>query len=307
MKRTALAVTLIMIILLTLIGCSNRASSDGVSYNLYFLNEKKNNLIVEERTIDGDNLEEIAENVVEALLSGPSVSSNYAVFGKETRLLGVDIKDGIANVKFNKVYFPEGENSNAKELLQRYSLVSTLCDINGIDKVKIFVDGVELINSLGVPVGPLGKEDILLNSTFSQNSNEENVTLYFPDKNARHLVKQNRKVPLIDNSIEKTILHELIKGPDGDELISTIPSSSKVLSVETKDGICFVNMSSDFVNNHSEGSTAENFTIYSIVNSLTELEGVNSVQFLIEGKKNSVLKHIVLDTPFTRDETYILD
>lgn len=306
MKRF-LCTIIVVLLIVTVIGCTRDVGTDGTAYNLYFANHEKNNLVVEQRNINADDLDEIAECVVTELLKGPSSNTNCAVIPSSTKLLDLDIISGIATVNFNKAYFPTGDDSATIELLARYSLVNTLCDIDGINKVKIFIDGVELTNSSGVPVGALGKEDILLNSSTSENAKEETVVLYFPDKDAVNLVRHTRKVALIDNSVEKTVVLELVKGPENDNCISTIPADTKVLSVETKDGICFVNLSSQFVTKHSDGSVAELFTVYSIVNSLTEIEGIDMVQFLVEGKKVDVLKHMLLDTPYVRDESYIKD
>ncbi len=305
MKRILLTVIVILLIVTAVIGCSHNTATNGVAYNLYFANQDKNNLVVEQRNIDEEDLEDIAEEVMEQLLRGPANGYNCSVIPEGTRLLDLDINSGIAFVNFSKSYLLKGDNADTIELLARYSVVNTLCDINGIDKVKIFIDGVELTNSSGVPVGALGKEDILLNGKTAESAKEEILILYFPDKNAENLVKQERVAPLIDNSIEKTVVHELIKGPVGDGFISTIPSETKIISVETKDGICFVNLSSEFITKHADGSAAEAFTIYAIVNSLTELDSVKSVQFLIEGKKVDLLKHMLLDTPYTRSEEHI--
>lgn len=305
MKRIFLAVIVILLIVTAVIGCSRNTSTSGIAYNLYFANQGKNNLVVEQRNIGADDLSDVAEDVMEELLKGPSTGSNCAVIPEDTRLLDLDISDGIASVNFSKAYFPKGDNADTIELLARYSVVNTLCDISGINKVKIFIDGVELTNSSGVPVGALGKEDILLNGKTAENAKEETLVLYFPDVNFVNLVKCERTAPLIDNSVEKTIVHELIKGPLDGGFVSTIPAETKVLSVETKDSICFVNLSSEFISKHADGSAAEAFTVYAIVNSLTELESIESVQFLIEGKKVDVLKHMLLDTPYTRNEEYI--
>ena len=69
--------------------------------------------------------------------------------------------------------------------------------------------------------------------------------------------------------------------------------------------ICFVNFSSEFVTKHSGGSAGEAMTVYSIVNSLTELKNVDKVQFLVEGNKIDVYKHLEFNEPFPRDETWI--
>jgi len=304
MKRILLTAFIVILLIFSVVGCISRTSTAGNVYNLYFANDKMNNLVVEQRSIDADSLDKIAEKIVKALIKGPSSPSNCALIPENTIILDLTIVDSIATVNFNKAYYPVGDNAETVELLARYSLVNTLCDIDGIDKVKIFIEGAELVNSSNVPVGALGKEDIILN-TSAENAKAEYVTLYFPDKNAIELKEEMRNVPLIDNSIEKTVVHELIKGPSAEGLISTIPSETKVLSVETKDGLCFVNLSAEFITKHSQGSTAEALTVYSIVNSLTELPGINSVQFLIEGKKAEVMNHMLLDSPYTRNEDYI--
>jgi len=49
-------------------------------------------------------------------------------------------------------------------------------------------------------------------------------------------------------------------------------------------------------------------TIYSIVNSLTEINSVKKVQFLIDGEKISDCKgHLDFSKPFERNEALILD
>ena len=46
-------------------------------------------------------------------------------------------------------------------------------------------------------------------------------------------------------------------------------------------------------------------TVYSIVNSLTEISGVDKVQFLIEGQKKDVFIHLIFNEPFSRDQELI--
>ncbi|UKI38070.1 MAG: GerMN domain-containing protein [Clostridiales bacterium] len=105
--------------------------------------------------------------------------------------------------------------------------------------------------------------------------------------------------------MKKTVITELMKGPTDKSLRSTIPDGTKLLSVETKDGICFVNFSQEFVSKHSGGSAGEYMTVYSIVNSLTELEHIQKVQFLVDGNKLEVFKHMVFNEPFERDASII--
>lgn len=302
MKRI-ISATIALLLFVSLFGCTRKVDNSENVRNLYFANLDMNDLVVEERSVEAKSLDDIAEKVVKELLKGPKSNSYKAVIPEKTRLLSIDIDNAVASVNFNKEYFSYGDKADTVELLARYSIINTLCDIDGIDKVKIFIDGVELTNASGVPVGALGKEDILLTAT--PNAKEETLLLYFPDSQAMYLNGEKRTVPVVDNSIEKTIVLELVKGPESEGLTSTIPADTKVISAETKDGICFVNLSPTFVEKHSAGSTAEAFSIFSIVNSLTELDNVNSVQFLIEGQKIDGLKHMLLDEPYTRNEEYL--
>ena len=52
---------------------------------------------------------------------------------------------------------------------------------------------------------------------------------------------------------------------------------------------------------------SEIFTIYSIVNSLTELDTVASVQFLVEGEKKEALSHMALNEPIARNSGIIVE
>lgn len=190
------------------------------------------------------------------------------------------------------------------ELLARHSVAKTLFEIDGINKIKIFVNGVELLGANGDKVGEISKDSLV--TTPTQNTTKyETVTLYFSDDAAMFLVPEARTAAVADNSIEKTVITELMKGPTDKSLRSTIPDGTKLLSVETKDGICFVNFSQEFVSKHSGGSAGEYMTVYSIVNSLTELEHIQKVQFLVDGNKLEVFKHMVFNEPFERDASII--
>ena len=61
----------------------------------------------------------------------------------------------------------------------------------------------------------------------------QSVTLYFAvytDTDA-YLLKETREIP-VSKELYKSVLEELIKGPQSEELFPTIPSNVKVNSVE---------------------------------------------------------------------------
>lgn len=134
------------------------------------------------------------------------------------------------------------------------------------------------------------------------------IVLYFSDTQAEKLVAEKRNVPKANilKNVEETIIIELIKGPQNQELSASIPQNTKLLSVKKEADLVTINFSKEFVENHPGGSSAETFTIYSIVNSLTELKDVEKVKFLIEGKEEEEYKgHYQFDIPFIRNEELI--
>jgi len=103
------------------------------------------------------------------------------------------------------------------------------------------------------------------------------------------------------------IVNELIAGPKDKNLKPTIPEGTKLCSPVSISGtIATVDLSKEFVDKHPGGKNAEQLTIYSIVNSLTEVKEINKVQFKIEGKVQSLYKgSYKFDVPFPRSTSLI--
>jgi len=134
------------------------------------------------------------------------------------------------------------------------------------------------------------------------------VVLYFSDANAEKLIQEKRMVnyETYKQNPQKAIIEELIKGPLDSKLYSVIPNGTKLLSVEVKDRKVVVDLSKEFIDNHNGGSTGEIMTIYGIVNSLTELKDIDSVEFKIEGESRSEFKgHLIFNEAFERNEDII--
>ena len=89
-------------------------------------------------------------------------------------------------------------------------------------------------------------------------------------------------------SMEKLIIEELIKGPNGEGIYPTINPQTKVAGITVQDGTCYVNLDETFLT-QVPNVTAE-VTIYSIVNSLVEFKNVNKVQILVNGDVSIVYR-----------------
>ncbi len=102
-------------------------------------------------------------------------------------------------------------------------------------------------------------------------------------------------------STEKLIIQKLIEGPEnGEDVYPTLSKDTSLLSVSTKNGVCYVNFNAAI--REKPYNATENVVIYSIVNSLTELPNIDQVQILVEGVSDGTLyDSMSLDRLYERD------
>jgi len=131
------------------------------------------------------------------------------------------------------------------------------------------------------------------------------VNLYFSDSQAMYLIPEKRKIAKTSN-LAKKIMIELIKGPVRSDLYTTIPEGTRINEVYIANDIAYVDFSEELFKNHSGGSSGELMTVYSIVNTLTEVPSIKGVQILIDGnERKSLVGHIDISMPLLRDEDWI--
>ncbi|SES90345.1 GerMN domain-containing protein [Anaerobranca gottschalkii] len=129
----------------------------------------------------------------------------------------------------------------------------------------------------------------------------ENITvnLYFPNRDNTQMIPEKRVIPL-NNKLETSIIKELMAGPKSTDLLRTIPKEVTLISFEIVEGIAFVNFSKEFQTKHPGGSAGELATLASIVYTLTELENIEKVQILVEGRRLETLAgHIYIMEPLS--------
>lgn len=158
---------------------------------------------------------------------------------------------------------------------------------------------VKRANRSGPEPGGIGREE-------PQAGQPVVLTLYFGNEDASGVAPEERTVRRTNETMEELIIRELIKGPQTG-LNRSIPEGTRLLSVEVKDAIAYVNFSQEFQTNHWGGSAGEMITLYSVINSLTELDYIDSVQFLVEGERiESLAGHWSTNEPMPRDESLII-
>lgn len=128
------------------------------------------------------------------------------------------------------------------------------------------------------------------------------VSLYFYNTDTKSLVPEGRLIDvkeLVEDPYRK-LMELLIEGPQNASLSKTIPDGTRINKIELKGDTLYIDLSAEFIDNHSGGEEQESATIYSIVNTMTNLTEVNSVKILIDGEENKAFKDnkIKFDDPF---------
>lgn len=141
------------------------------------------------------------------------------------------------------------------------------------------------------------KENQLTEYTPAEEITEEQlrqtmVSLYFNSKDTATLVPEARTIDVKQLTKEPylSLVNLLIEGPKSEKLEKVIPEGTKVNKIERKNNMVCIDFSKEFVENHKGKAEEESKTIYAIVNTLTQLNEVDSVKILIDGKENQSFK-----------------
>lgn len=249
----------------------------------------------------------MVEEVLDNLYMDIAKDNLKATLSEEIDILDIDIKNNVASINFSDHF---NDLNNQEKLLARGSIVWSLTSLDFIQGVIIKVNDIVINSETNHDFGVMNKQNMIINDNLSTNTTSEYqiVNLYFSDNFSEALVAERRLIAVEANKPqERTILEQLIGGPQTTHYLSTIPKETKINDVITTiDGICYVNLNHEFVSKHSGGETAELLTIYSIVNSLCQLNHVSKVQFLIDGERLELYKGFLdFSKPFEAMELLI--
>ena len=161
-------------------------------------------------------------------------------------------------------------------------LAMSLCELEGINNVIINVDGV---------VRRLNRNDIVL-SDIGVTGYGKKIKLYFPGKGYETLETELRDV-VIDGakSEAELVVEQLVQGPSKGGSNNAIPYGTRINYVKCENGICTVNFSEEFINNHFSSEEAEKICIRAISKTIFNIEGINKLQILIDGVKTKGFTH----------------
>lgn len=292
---------MLLFVALVFFGCGQDGQEpSGKSYNIYYLNNTETAVFSTEyvtRTTDqGELLQELLGQlwkVSERLEYKPPLTENVP-------LLGYTVTQDQLVLSFDESY---RQQEPTTEVLTRAAIVRTLTQIEGIQYVSFQVRSETLTDVYGSVIGMMNADMFIENAGDEINTYERvKLTLYLANEAGDGLKTVSRSVVYNSNiSMERLVMEQLLAGPtENEKAFPTVNPAAKLLSVNVKDGVCYVDFDSMFLT-QIYNVTAD-VTIYSITNSLAELSNVNKVQISVNGDTNVNYKeNVSLSTVFERN------
>jgi germination protein M len=278
-----------MLVTIVLVACfaagCGRASGSG--YEVYYLNSAKNGLVSRQASVDGQTLEEQVEGLLSSM-DEPYKNGDMVVAKPDN----VQVERVVAEETLVSVYYNSAYTSmdSTREVLYRAAVVKTLTQLDGVQQVAFYAGGVPITHPDGTVVGVMSGEDFVTDqSGHSSDLKWTNIELYYANARGDKLVPLTVSVAYGKNvPIERVVVEQLISGAEETGYYRTLPAKLKLLGISVNNGTCYVNLDSTFLSEMV--NVSESIPIYSIVNSLCQLESINQVQILVNGDSSKMYR-----------------
>lgn len=268
----------LLLISICMMGCRQEEQIEG--YHIEYLNNEKDAIVKVPYEPKSTEKAELIEEFLIVLWSDSENVEYRKPIPNDVELINYSSDGAMLTLWLDEDYY---KMEQVEKVLCCAAVVRTMTQIEDVDCVNFYVGDSPLIDAQGNVVGALYPDSFVENPGETINSIQSTtLTLYFANKDGDALIAETRNVHYSSNmSMEKVIMEQLLDGPDTEGLKSAIPSGTKLVSVSTVDGTCYVNLDATFKN--QDYAVKEAIVIYSIVNSLSEQSNINQVQISVNG------------------------
>lgn len=222
-----------------------------------------------------DSAPRLAEALVRELLKGPADETLKSTLPAGTTLLSLEIEGDRARVDLSPSY---ESLSGVALTLADSAIAMTLSQVPEVSSVQITVRGRELAYR---DRQVLNLRELLLTPEEDVVSTVE-ARLYFLNQEGR-LTAAEQILDLYEGDTQVSAVAKALEGrPEGRDLLSPLPEGFQVKSVWLEEDICYVNLSSALL--EGLGESALQTALRALEDSLSSLEAVEEVRFLVDGE-----------------------
>ena len=288
-------------LLLSLAGCS--APSDSVTVRFYY-----RRAVTEFGTTDGiisaeqrqlPDAGSDTDSLLQLYFNGPQEDGLTSPFPRSSAVLDWEIVDKTMVLTMNEDF---GVLTDVELSIACACICKTLTELLPVTHVQI-----QLKNGLlgGKKHLLLSESDVSLYDNGLDQSRTE-FTVYYTDSQRRYLIAEEIYVNLATESdVIAYLMDAMMSPPENSGLFSTLPRRTELLDYSIDDGICTINFSTEFERNAWDRCEAQLLTLLSVVNTLTQLEEIQQVEFASGGNLLVSYMNLTISEPFEFDENAI--
>ncbi len=152
------------------------------------------------------------------------------------------------------------------------AITLTFCELNTVNTVVLCYGGAEY---------PMTRDTFLL--SLPTHGSQQEVKLYFTKGGA--LAEEVRTFPYqTEAEFLRSVANALLAGPRSAAFTSPIPTGTRLNAISKKDGVCTVDVSSEFLALPSHNEEEENLCLFSLVNTVAQASNTKQVRVLIDGE-----------------------
>ncbi len=261
--------------------CSYR---DEQTIKLYFADENNRYLLPELRQTAPAEATAIARYIIEQLLQGPTQGGRFAVMPKDTQLIELTIQDRVCTVDLSASFLENCPQTETAERMTIYSIVNSLTSLDEIDYVRFLCEGepIEIYHYMCLDQPLSGYPEIV--GPVRYGLNETDATIYLGCWSSTYIAT----VPIcirqtMRSTQEELLLQTLFAFQPPDVYYNLIPANTQVLSIETGDGLCQLDISDEFILSGDSPET-QRLRVNALVATLCSLPDITSVQLTVQGQ-----------------------
>ncbi len=263
--------------------CASQEAESENTYQVYYLNNEETKVEMHPHEMEAEEDRDQLHELIECLSVNPEKLEYKAPCAQGFQINNMRLDEGRLTIDVDEAY---RNLSVTTEVLTRAAIVRTLTQLSCVSYVAITVNGSQLFDNMGNLVGWMNADQFIDNDGNEINTYElTRVKLYFASEDGTSLIAAYREKHYSTSTpLERFVVEELISGPSGqvEGLYPSVNPATKILSVTTRDGTCYVNLDENFLTVVDNVPTE--VSVYAIVDSLVELSSINKVQILINGE-----------------------
>lgn len=212
----------------------------------------------------------------------------YPILPEHTEILGIDIKDGIATIDFNKYLLNYGTAYSERNIIA--SIVYTLTEFDTIQKVRIMINGYpQGILKYGTDLAePLGREDVMINADPGLlAAGKEKLDIYFMKMaNTGFTYPVPASVTDSDGGIgvmPETLVKQLLAADPEGGMYSEMPEGASLISSYVQGDVITLDFSREFLS--YGGNAREESILKQLAYTLRQCDSIRKINILVEGRK----------------------